>query len=168
RDRATIAKPPDQTIALKPAVAKPAEPPPAAPVVLETTPRAPAPAPSKPVYERWWFWTVGGVVVAGAAVGLGVAGTCASIDVYGNGVGEIDQLRITVNGQTKSTPMLRHALPVEIAATSPPALTGNQSVDVVGLLNGNAVGEGAASLVLSVGAHAHAMVTLSPLAALDG
>ncbi|HZS40562.1 MAG TPA: hypothetical protein VFF06_27205 [Polyangia bacterium] len=72
RDRATIAKPPDQTIALKPAVAKPAEPPPAAPVVLETTPRAPAPAPSKPVYERWWFWTVGGVVVAGAAVGLGV------------------------------------------------------------------------------------------------
>jgi len=98
----------------------------------------------------------------------GVAGTCASIDVYGNGVGEIDQLRITVNGQTKSTPMLRHALPVEIAATFPPALTGNQSVDVVGLLNGNAVGEGAASLVLSVGAHAHAMVTLSPLAALDG
>jgi len=50
-----------------PAVAAPA-PPPAA------TASAPAPAPAKstPVYKKWWLWTIVGVVVAGAAVGLGV------------------------------------------------------------------------------------------------
>lgn len=26
----------------------------------------------KPVYKQWWFWTIGGAVVAGGAVGLGV------------------------------------------------------------------------------------------------
>jgi tetratricopeptide (TPR) repeat protein len=28
------------------------------------------PAPSRPVYRRWWFWTVIGVVVAGATAGV--------------------------------------------------------------------------------------------------
>lgn len=33
-------------------------------------------APSAPVYERWWFWTIAGVVVAGGAVaGIVVAAT---------------------------------------------------------------------------------------------
>jgi tetratricopeptide (TPR) repeat protein len=40
------------------------------PVVSPPAPRAPE---KVPVYKKWWLWTiVGGVVVAGAAVGLGV------------------------------------------------------------------------------------------------
>lgn len=46
-----------------------AAPPPTTNVV--TAPSAP-PA-KKPVYKRWWLWTAVGVVVAGAAVGIGVA-----------------------------------------------------------------------------------------------
>ena len=42
-------------------------------VELTKTPQ-PAAAPSKHVYQRWWFWTalVGSAVVAGGAIGLGV------------------------------------------------------------------------------------------------
>lgn len=66
--------------------AKPPAPPAAA---LSVSPAPPAAAPalparespavseihrSRPVYKRWWFWTViGGVVVAGVATGLAVA-----------------------------------------------------------------------------------------------
>jgi tetratricopeptide (TPR) repeat protein len=33
----------------------------------------PAPPPKKPLYKKWWLWTaVGGVAVAGLAIGLGV------------------------------------------------------------------------------------------------
>lgn len=52
-------------------------------------PSAPATAPATnavatklsspaPIYKRWWFWSVVGVVVAGGAVGLGVGLTRAS------------------------------------------------------------------------------------------
>jgi len=71
--------PPPPAPATAPTETKPA------PVPSVATP-APAPAPTeaataaptvtrtekKPVYKKWWFWTVGAVVVAGAAVGLGV------------------------------------------------------------------------------------------------
>jgi hypothetical protein len=40
-------------------------------------PRPPEPPPrgptGKPWYRRWWIWTIAGVVVAGAAIGVGVA-----------------------------------------------------------------------------------------------
>jgi len=34
-----------------------------------------APPPEKPVYKKWWLWTVVGVVAAGAAVGIAVGVT---------------------------------------------------------------------------------------------
>jgi tetratricopeptide (TPR) repeat protein len=67
----------------------PASPTMPAPQVTQPVPAAPPPAPSsappaalvtqqpatpvdeeRPVYTRWWFWTVGGAVVAGAVVGV--------------------------------------------------------------------------------------------------
>jgi tetratricopeptide (TPR) repeat protein len=64
QNRAAESPPRDQ--APPPSVVAPPAP---APVVV-----AVAPAPERtPVYKRWWLWTaVGGVVVAGVAVGLGV------------------------------------------------------------------------------------------------
>jgi hypothetical protein len=44
-------------------VAEPKEKPPSAPPVR------------RPWYRRWWVWAVAGVVVAGAAVGIGLAAT---------------------------------------------------------------------------------------------
>ena len=60
-------------------------PPPAPPDVAATSPSTSpsvvgdvtaAPPEHKPFYKKWWFWTaVGGVVVAGAVVGIAVAAT---------------------------------------------------------------------------------------------
>jgi tetratricopeptide (TPR) repeat protein len=36
---------------------------------------APPPPPGKPLYRRWWVWTIAGVVVAGAATGIAVGVT---------------------------------------------------------------------------------------------
>ena len=50
-------------------------------VVEESAPPRNTGGTAKPIYRRWWFWTViGGVVVAGAAVGLavGLAGSQGS------------------------------------------------------------------------------------------
>ena len=58
--------PPTTTETPPPVVATP-EPPAAAPSPVE-----PAPSDRRPLYKRWWLWTVVGVAAAGAAVGLGV------------------------------------------------------------------------------------------------
>jgi hypothetical protein len=53
------------------------------PQLLTAAPSSPSPSPSSsadverpakpPLYRRWWLWTaVGGVAVAGIAIGLGV------------------------------------------------------------------------------------------------
>jgi hypothetical protein len=34
----------------------------------------------RPIYKRWWFWTLIGAAVAGAAVGAGVAASKASME----------------------------------------------------------------------------------------
>lgn len=44
------------------------------PPIVVLTPPPPTRSADRPVYKKWWLWTiVGGVVVAGAAVGLGLA-----------------------------------------------------------------------------------------------
>jgi hypothetical protein len=48
---------------------------PPAPVVAPAPTAPPPPTHAErptPVYKKWWLWTIVGVVVAGAAVGLGV------------------------------------------------------------------------------------------------
>jgi tetratricopeptide (TPR) repeat protein len=86
-------KPVAKPAAPPPPVAKPTPPPPPAPTVVEAPPPSPPAAPppeaaaasvtiehpappataKKPLYKKWWLWTaVGGVVVVGAAIGLGV------------------------------------------------------------------------------------------------
>jgi len=48
------------------------------PATLVAAP-APAPSPSRPVYTRWWFWTIiGGAVVGGVAAGLVLASSSPS------------------------------------------------------------------------------------------
>jgi hypothetical protein len=42
-----------------------------------TAPTPPPPPATKPIYKKWWFWTIIGVVAAGAVAG-GVAGGLAS------------------------------------------------------------------------------------------
>jgi tetratricopeptide (TPR) repeat protein len=78
-EKSKLKRPPDQTMAPVEKPAAPAEKP-AAPVEKPSV--APAPAliatheatPPTPVYKKWWFWTIiGGVVVAGASIGLAVA-----------------------------------------------------------------------------------------------
>jgi hypothetical protein len=47
---------------------------PARPMVEPTSaPTKPTTTIRKPWYRKWWVWTIAGVVVAGAAVGVGVA-----------------------------------------------------------------------------------------------
>jgi tetratricopeptide (TPR) repeat protein len=62
----------------KPPETKPPETTP--PPVATTTPATPPPSDHpKPIYKKWWLWTiVGGVVVVGVVVGVAVAETTAS------------------------------------------------------------------------------------------
>jgi tetratricopeptide (TPR) repeat protein len=67
--------PPPITLESSPSPEPAAQPAVSSPAPLEAT----APAPRKPVYKRWWLWTVVGVVVVGgAAVGLAVGLTAPS------------------------------------------------------------------------------------------
>jgi tetratricopeptide (TPR) repeat protein len=72
-DEEAAARAAAQKNAAPPAVA-PVAPPPAPVVVTPVAARPSEPERSRtPTYKKWWVWTiVGGVVVAGAAVGLGV------------------------------------------------------------------------------------------------
>jgi iron complex outermembrane receptor protein len=63
------APPPKPEPAPAPNLTPPAAIEPAPAAVVSTSKPAPA---HTPVYEKWWLWTVVGVVVAGAAVGIGV------------------------------------------------------------------------------------------------
>lgn len=78
-DKRNAERPPDHTIAPtdnpNPAQATPATTAAASPATSNEVARSSTPIEPrdrKPVYKRWWFWTIGGVIVAGAAVGLGV------------------------------------------------------------------------------------------------
>jgi len=76
-EKSKLKRPPDQTIAPAEKAAASVEKAPA-PVEKSSVAAAPAPmhdAPARtPVYKKWWFWTIiGGVVVAGASIGLAVA-----------------------------------------------------------------------------------------------
>lgn len=66
------AKPPATTPA--PLSVSPASPAPSAALPAQESPRVNEIHRSKPLYKRWWFWTViGGVAAAGAATGLAIA-----------------------------------------------------------------------------------------------
>jgi tetratricopeptide (TPR) repeat protein len=52
------------------------------PPVLAPPPPTPAASASKPVYKRWWLWTLVGVAAAGAAVGVGVGVSRAATTSY--------------------------------------------------------------------------------------
>jgi hypothetical protein len=45
------------------------------PKTVALTVEAPRPQATTPVYKKWWLWTVVGVAVVGAAVGIGVGVT---------------------------------------------------------------------------------------------
>jgi tetratricopeptide (TPR) repeat protein len=60
-----------------------ASPPVAALATAGAPPPAPAPAEARPIYKRWWFWTVIGVVVAGGVTAGVVAGSRPSTPDYG-------------------------------------------------------------------------------------
>lgn len=64
-------RPPDNTLGPAPDPAPKSDPPSDAHVQL-VAPVAPPPK-RTPFYKTWWFWTAGGVVVAGAVVGIAVA-----------------------------------------------------------------------------------------------
>ena len=62
------ATPPPPAETMSPPAAEPnPAPPPAAVVVQAPAPEAPVVEPAPPVYKRWWFWTLVGVVALGAA-----------------------------------------------------------------------------------------------------
>jgi len=74
-DKSTVAAPPDHTLAPGDPRASVPEPAPRTtpPVAVAAVPAERALAPVKrPLYKQWWLWTVTGLVVAGAAVGIGV------------------------------------------------------------------------------------------------
>jgi hypothetical protein len=48
----------------------------------------PADAGKTPIYKRWWFWTVIGVVVAGGATAAGVLATRGSSSITQSTLGE--------------------------------------------------------------------------------
>lgn len=68
-------------------------------VAVAPTPRAitPTPAPTEapaassptPIYKTWWFWTIVGVVVAGAVVGVVVATSSSSKDATATTAGAL-------------------------------------------------------------------------------
>jgi len=57
----------ERQLAAQKATRPPALPPPRPAQVVVV---APLPPPARPVYKRWWLWTIIGAVAAGAAVGL--------------------------------------------------------------------------------------------------
>jgi tetratricopeptide (TPR) repeat protein len=63
-DKRKLETPPDHALAPKEKSLQPQ-----APAIVATQPPEPR---RTPVYKKWWLWTAVGVVVAGAAVGLGV------------------------------------------------------------------------------------------------
>lgn len=84
--------PPEQPTQPLPAVAVPAPPaliPPEPPSVSPAAPAAgllvkrvePTPRASKPIYRKWWFWTVVGVTVIGASTALGIGLAARGPDV---------------------------------------------------------------------------------------
>jgi hypothetical protein len=52
----------------------------------------------RPVYKRWWFWTVIGVVVAGAAVGTAIALRPQDQDVVRGTIGDPSPLQLLLRG----------------------------------------------------------------------
>jgi tetratricopeptide (TPR) repeat protein len=90
------ATPPEQTLTPPPVPSpeKPAEPKveprvepkvEPAPVVASAPPEKHA----KPIYKKWWLWTLVGVVAAGAAVGIAVGVTSQSGPTFNAGLGTV-------------------------------------------------------------------------------
>ena len=75
--RALLEQTPEQPTLPMPPKPEPTVAPPVAVVNLNPVPPAPPPPETKPVYKKWWFWTIIGVVVAGGVAG-GVAGAVLS------------------------------------------------------------------------------------------
>jgi tetratricopeptide (TPR) repeat protein len=66
-------EPPPATVTPPPATVTPPPATVSAPPATVIAPAASEAKSRKPIYKQWWLWTAVGVVVAGAAVGVGVA-----------------------------------------------------------------------------------------------
>jgi hypothetical protein len=64
----TAAPPPPATVTVTAATVPPPDLPPASLNVSQTAELPNEPAPSSPVYKRWWFWTGIGVVIGGGVI----------------------------------------------------------------------------------------------------
>lgn len=74
---------PDSAASPKPDNAPPIAPVPIAPSPTPLTPAAAIPEKEKPLYKKWWLWTIVGVGGAGAALGLGFGLAARRPDVTG-------------------------------------------------------------------------------------
>jgi tetratricopeptide (TPR) repeat protein len=102
-EKRDLTRPPDHTIPpgeqATPPVEKPVQPPPATAVAapVAAAPMVAAPPRRTPIYKKWWFWTIiGGVVVAGAVVGIAVGVTQSQNAGFNANLGTVGPNALTV------------------------------------------------------------------------
>jgi hypothetical protein len=98
----------------------------------------------------------------------GVAGTCVSLHVIGDGISAIDQLSIDLSGAvsapSQTTPHDkpdRESLPIDVGVSISGSPSGSETLHVVGLVGGGPVGDGFATVDLKPGGHFKKTVTLT-------